>query len=601
VKTTSNDANTYKRLFAYILPYKFRLIWSFVLLAGSSAAQAAISIVTYITVNGLINKTKVTFTDMPHLPPAIARITFSAVWVPVIIVAVFVVRGLLDYYSKYIMTSTGLRALMDIRNDMYKRLAYLPCSFYDKWRAGDLISRIMSDVNNINAAITTIVADSIKSPLVILWSLPCIFILGGKLALFSVAIFPLVAFPIIFFGKRVRKLSRRMMERSADIVSYLQESFIGMRIIKAFAVEKREVDRFKVINNSVFKYHIKSVRITEVQRPVIEIMGAIGIAITIFYAMKVLTADRFMAFTAALFLLYEPFKKLSQINATLQKALASGQRVFEIIDTPNMIQDCSTPLTLDSAIRTIEFKNISFSYEPEKKILIDFNLKVQKGEVIAFVGSSGAGKTTAVNLLLRFYDPTVGGVFINGHDVREYSLASLRGQIGLVTQETILFNMSVRDNIAYGNLAAGQADIERAARAAHAHDFIMNKIENGYDTIIGERGMLLSGGQRQRICIARAILKNPPILIFDEATSQLDSESEHEVQSAIENLVKSRTVFVIAHRLSTIKNANKIIVIDEGKIVEQGDHEELLAKNGFYKKFHQIQLGLHAGGEKTGK
>jgi ATP-binding cassette, subfamily B, bacterial MsbA len=601
VKTTSGDAKTYKRLFAYILPYKFRLIGAFVLLVGASAAHAAISIVTYITVNGLINRTQVTFADIPHLPPALARITFSAAWIPAIIVAVFVVRGLFEYYSKYIMASTGLRALMDIRNDMYKHLTYFPCSFYDKWRAGDLISRIMSDVNSINAAITTIVADLIKSPLIILWSLPCIFILGGKLAFFSVTVFPLVAIPIILLGKRIRKLSRKMMERHADITAYLQESFIGMRIIKAFAVEKREIERFNGISHAVYNYDRKAIRIGEVQKPIVEIMGAVGIAITIYYAMKVLTADRFMAFTAALFLLYEPFKKLSQVNAIMQRALASGQRVFEVIDSPNTIQDCSAPLTLGSDIRTIEFKSIAFSYEPEKKILIDFNLKVQKGEVVAFVGSSGAGKTTAVNLLLRFYDPTSGGVFINGHDVREYSLASLRGQIGLVTQEAILFNMSVRDNIAYGNLAAGQADIERAARAAHAHDFILNKLENGYDTIIGERGMLLSGGQRQRICIARAILKNPPILIFDEATSQLDSESEHEVQSAIENLVKSRTVFVIAHRLSTIKNANKIIVLDEGKIVEQGDHEELLAKNGFYKKFHQIQLGLHAGREKAGK
>ncbi|MBN1493319.1 MAG: ABC transporter ATP-binding protein [Candidatus Omnitrophica bacterium] len=586
-----DDAKTYKRLLAYILPYKFRLLSAFILLSAASAAHAAISIVTYITINGLMNKTQVTFADIPNLPEALAQISFSAKWVPVIIVVVFLVRGLLEYFSKYVMATTGFRALMDIRNDLYSHLSYLSCDFYSKWRAGDLMSRIMSDVNSINSAITNIVADSVKSPLVILWSLPCIFILGGKLALISVAVFPLVAIPIIVLGSRLRKLSRKMMERHSDITSFMQESFIGMRIIKAFAVEEREIQRFKTINKSVYDYDRKSIRVTEIQRPIIEIMGAVGIAITISYAMKILTADRFMAFTAALFLLYEPFKKLSRINAVMQRALASGNRIFEIMDAPNTIQDCDSPIILSSTITDIEYKNVDFSYEEEKQILFDFNLKIKSGEVVAFVGSSGAGKTTVVNLLLRFYDPNAGSVCINGTDIRQYSLSSIRNQIGLVTQETILFNMTVRDNIAYGNLKASQEEIERAAKAAHAHDFILNKLENGYDTKIGERGMLLSGGQRQRICIARAILKNPPILVFDEATSQLDSESEREVQSAIENLVKGRTVFVIAHRLSTIKNANKIVVLDEGRIVEQGDHASLLAKNGYYKKFHDIQLG----------
>ncbi|MFC1809302.1 ABC transporter ATP-binding protein [Candidatus Omnitrophota bacterium] len=587
----TSDIKTYKRLFAYIMPYKMRLITAFILLSGASAAHSAISIVTYITINGLMNKTQVSFEGIPNLPEQLASITFSARWVPVIIVAVFLVRGLLEYFSKYLMASTGLRALMDIRNDLYSHLTHLSCDFHNGRRAGDLISRIMTDVNSISAAITTVVADCVKSPLIILWSLPCIFILGGKLAFFSVAIFPLVAIPIVLLGTRLRKLAKKMMERNADITSFLQESLIGMRIIKAFAVEERETDRFKEINKGVYNYNRKSIRVVEIQRPIIEIMGAIGIAVTISYAMKVLTADRFMAFTAALFLLYEPFKKLSKINSVMQRAMASGNRIFEIMDAPKTIQDVKNPTILTRDIRDIEYRNVVFSYENDKTVLDNFTLNVKSGEVVAFVGSSGAGKTTVVNLLLRFYDPISGQVLINSTDLKEYSLSSLRNQIGLVTQETVLFNMSIRDNIAYGNLAASQEDIERAARAAHAHDFILNKLDNGYNTVIGERGMLLSGGQRQRICIARAILKNPPILIFDEATSQLDSESENEVQAAIENLVKGRTVFSIAHRLSTIKNANKIVVLDEGKIVEQGDHKSLLAEGKYYKKFYELQSG----------
>ena len=489
------------------------------------------------------------------------------------------------------MSKTGLRAIMDIRNDLYKHITYLSADFHSGARAGDLISRIMSDVNNINAAVTDIIADCIKSPLVILWSIPLIFILGGKLAFYCIAVFPLVVIPISMLGKRMRKLSRRMMERSADITSFLQETFIGMRIVKAFAMEKREVKRFNVISESVYDYNRKIIRVVEIQKPIIEILGAVGIAVTISYAMKTLTADRFMAFTAALFLLYEPFKKISKVNAVMQRAIASGKRIFDVIDAEQTVVEKKDARALED-VNDIVFRNVHFSYDPQQPILKGIDLTVGKGEVVAFVGSSGAGKTTIMNLVLRFYDVTDGAILINGIDIKEYTLESLRKNMGLVTQDTILFNGTVAENIAYGNPAASQEVIEQAARAAHAHRFIMEQLDNGYQTNIGERGMLLSGGQRQRLCIARAILKNPPLLIFDEATSQLDTESEREVQAAIENLLSGRTVFVIAHRLSTIQNADKIVVLHEGRIAETGDHKALLARNGLYKKFHDLQLGM---------
>lgn len=585
------DVQTYKRMLQYVIPYKNKLIFSFVLLACASLFQAAISVVTYITINGLVNQEKVSFASFSNLPSYISSITFSTVWIPFILVGVFIFRGVFEYFSKYLMATTGLRALMDIRTDLYRHLAYLSADFYSGNRAGDLISRIMNDVNNINSAITTIVADCIKSPLTILWSIPMIFILGGKLAIISVCVFPLVIIPIALLGMKMRKLARRMMERSADITSFLQETFIGMRIVKAFAMEEREIQRFKEIAKSVFNYERKGVRVIEFQRPLIEIMGAVGIALTINYAMKELPVDRFMSFAASLFLLYEPFKKISKINITVQRAIASGHRIFDIMDQKPSIKELeNSRVLMAETVSKITYEHVSFGYTDGTEVLHDFNIHVNKGDVTAFVGASGAGKTTVVNLLLRFYDPTNGRIMMDGVDIKEFSLSSLRSQIGLVTQEPILFNGTVADNIAYGKPAASMEEIMRAAKAANAHGFITTQLEKGYDTNIGERGMSLSGGQRQRLCIARAILKNPPILIFDEATSQLDSESEREVQGAIENLLHGRTVFMIAHRLSTVKNAHKIVVLDGGILIESGTHKELVEKDGAYKKFYDLQF-----------
>ena len=403
--------------------------------------------------------------------------------------------------------------------------------------------------------------------------------------------FPLAAVPIVLLGRRLRRITRRMQERSADITAVMGETLSGIHIVKAFNQEDYEIEKFRQINRSVFDFFKKSVRNTTIQRPLIEVMGALGTALAVWFALQHLPADRFGAFVGSLFIFYEPLKKLSKVNSTVQESVASGNRIFEVMDAkPTIVQD-SSAIPLDDEISTVSYEQVSFYYEAEKPVLNDINFEIGRGEVLAIVGPSGAGKTTLVNLLLRFYDPLKGAVKINGVDLKKLNLRSLRSRIGVVSQETVLFNASVSENIAYGSPETSPLEIRRAAEAAHADSFI-RELPQGYDTLLGERGLKLSGGQRQRIAIARAILKNPPILILDEATSHLDTESEREVQRALENLVEGRTVFVIAHRLSTIQRATKIIVLDEGRIAQTGTNESLLKQGGVYKRLYDLQFNL---------
>ena len=580
----------YKRLLTYIKPYRNRLGIAIFCMFCFSIANSLVSATLYIIINGLYHKEKVVVSNIPHAP-FLSGIHFPAFWIPFLIVVVFTIRGIFDYISNYQMANIGIRAVRKIRDDLYEHLVHLSSDFYSRGRVGDFLSRILNDVGAIQGAITDVVVDLVKQPLVILFNIPMVFIWGGRDAIFALCIFPLVAVPITLLGKNLRRTTRKMQERAADITAFVGETLSGIHIVKSFNREEIEIDRFQQINKNVFEFFKKTVRITILQRPLIEILGAIGAGLAVWFGIKHLPPDRFVAFVGALFIFYEPLKKISKVNSVIQQSVAAGTRIFEILDARPSVANRDRAVSFAEPIREIFFDGVSFCYESGKRVLEDIRLSVKQGEVLAIVGTSGSGKTTLVNLLPRFYDPTAGALKINGKDIRDFTLASLRQQIGIVTQETILFNATVRENIAYGKPEATLEEVKQAAQVAYAGHFI-EVLPQGYDTPLGERGLKLSGGQRQRLAIARALLKNPPILIFDEATSHLDTESEREVQRALENAMQGRTVFVIAHRLSTIQRADRIIVLEAGKMIQEGTNQSLLREGGAYKKLHDLQFHL---------
>jgi ATP-binding cassette, subfamily B, bacterial MsbA len=449
----------------------------------------------------------------------------------------------------------------------------------------------MNDVGSIQGAVTDVIVDIVKQPLVILFNIPMVFIWGGPDAVLALLIFPVVAIPITILGKNLRRTTKKMQERAADITAFIGETLGGINIVKSFNREEYEIKKFNSINQSVFDFFAKTIRITLIQRPLIEVMAAVGASAAVWVEFKNLPPDRFMAFVISLFLFYEPLKKISKINSTIQQSIAAGSRIFEILDAVPTIRNKPNAVNFQEPVQEIHFDHLSFGYIPGQRVLKDINLKVKRGEVVALVGASGSGKTTMVSLLLRFYDAVSGSVRINGKDIRDLTIESLRNKMAIVTQDTVLFNGTVRENICYGYLSASDAEMKQAARTAYADHFI-EAIPEGYNSPLGERGLKLSGGQRQRLAIARALLKNPEILIFDEATSHLDTESEREVQGALENAMKGRTVFVIAHRLSTIQRADRILVMSEGKIVQEGTNESLLRDGGIYKKLYDLQFNL---------
>ncbi len=578
----------YKRLIGFIRPYRMRLVSAILASQGEAFFTALISATLYVIINGLANKHEVIISKIPHLS-FIPEIRFPAFWIPFILVFVFTLRGIFRYISEYMMASIGIRAIRQIRDDLYDHLVYCSNDYYSRGRTGDFLSRIMNDVGQIQGSITDVIADLVKQPFVILYNIPMVFLWGGKYAFFAIAIFPVVAVPITFLGKNIRRTTKKMQEKTADITAFIGETLAGINIVKSFNCEEKEIARFHQTNRSVFDYFKKTIRLTMIQRPLIEIMGAIGAAAAVWFAISNLPPDRFGAFVISLFIFYEPIKKLSKVNSTVQQSIAAGARIFEVLDTKPTVLDQPGALAFQETIQNVAYENVSFAYEKNNPVLRNINFQVKRGEVVALVGASGSGKSTLANLLLRFYDPIEGKILINGKDVRSFSLKSLRDQIGIVTQDTILFNSTVRGNIAYGKDTASMEEVKRAAAVAFADHFI-EELPNAYDTNLGERGLKLSGGQRQRIAIARALLKNPPILILDEATSHLDTESEREVQRALENAMKGRTVFVIAHRLSTIQNADRIFVMQEGRIVQQGTNDSLLKEGGIYRKLYDLQF-----------
>jgi len=510
----------------------------------------------------------------------------------IVVPIALIIRSVFDFLQSYIMSDVGQKVIRDVRNLIYDKLQSLSLDYFTHKRSGELISRITNDVRLIDNAVSYALTDLVYQSFEVISFSALIVIINWRMALGALVLLPLVAIPMVSVGRVLRKLSRKSQEKMADINSLLVETFAGVRIVRAFGAEAREVAKFKKQNHEYYRISMKSIKRMLILGNVTELMGVAAALFFIFYAGRqvingVLSFGAFALFMAAFLSLIKPFKKLSQVNAIMQQAVAANARIYEILDMPASIKEKPDAEELPAFSNNIIFENVWFSYA-QQDILKDINLEVKRGEMLAIVGPSGVGKTTLVDLIPRFYEPKKGRVLIDGLDIKDLTFKSLRRQIGIVTQENILFNDTIRANISYGKPDASQEEIEQAAIQAHAHDFIQN-FPLGYDTIIGDRGAKLSGGERQRIAIARALLKNPPILILDEATSQLDSESERIVQEALDRLIHGRTVFVIAHRLSTVKNAHRIIVLEKGRIIEEGSHSGLLDKNGLYKRLYQLQ------------
>lgn len=514
-------------------------------------------------------------------------------WIAASIIAIFIVRGLFWYGQNYLMSYVGQRVIIDIRAAVFKKLQRLSVSFYDKNKTGTIMSYVTNDVNALQSAMVENTIEMITEGFILIGSVVAMIYLDWRLTLFTVCTFPPVLWFMEFFGKKIRKIGGRIQECTADITSVLQESVASARVIKSFVREDYEVDRFDVENKANFRANMKNAQLMATLTPVVELVAAIGVTMIIWYGGNnvingTITAGSLVAFLTYAVNISNPIKRLTRVIGNIQKALAAAQRVFMIIDMPEEIVEANNARLLPQVQGKVEFQNVTFAYNEKGDVIKDLSFTVAPGEVIAIVGPSGAGKSTIANLLPRFYDVNKGDIKIDGYSVREVTLNSLREQVGIVPQETMLFNGSVYDNILYGRLDATREEIETAAKAANAHDFIM-QLSDGYATKLGDRGVNLSGGQRQRIAIARAILKNPRILILDEATSALDTESERIVQEALDRLMVGRTSFVIAHRLSTIKNADKILVLEKGCLVEAGTHDELIALDGLYAHLYKIQ------------
>jgi ATP-binding cassette, subfamily B, bacterial MsbA len=597
------------RLFRYIFPFLPQLLPGAVLLAAVGLLEAFRWVLLRPVLDRVLNPSTGSENIQLFTIPGTDRVVYLQQFVPAhfhnawtvvafALVASSILKGIFDYAGTYLVNHAGFGMITDLRNDLYQSVLRRSAAFFQKHATGTLVSTIVNDIERVQFAMSSVMAEFLQQFFTFVFTSVAVVALGGKLAWVLVLFLPVIIYSSKKIGRQVRHTTRRGQDKLADIQNILHETITGNRIVKAFSMENWEIARFRGAAQRLFRANLRSVAAASISSPLMDIFGAIAIALLLLLGRDqvshgVMTLGVFGAFIASVFSLYNPVRKFALFNNNFQQALGASSEIFRFMDTEDDVDEKPNARPLPRFAREVCFENVGFSYAADgdhtREILHGINLQVKAGEVLAVVGSSGAGKSTLVHLIPRFFDVTSGRLLIDGYDVRDLTLSSLRSQIGVVTQETILFNDTVRNNIAYGQPGVSQKTVEAAARAALAHDFISD-LPHGYETIIGERGVRLSGGERQRLAIARAILKNAPILILDEATSALDSESEALVQSALQNLMSGRTVFVIAHRLSTVRRADRIIVLENGAIADEGSHEKLMQKLGTYRRLYDLQF-----------
>lgn len=597
------------RLVRYALPYWWQIVSSVVLMAGVGALDAFKYLLIRPVFDRVLNPStgskaiQLFTTPFTHHPVYLqqfvpARFTDAWTIVAFALIASTILKGICDYTGTYLVNHAGFGMITDLRDDLYNAILRRSAAFFSKHTTGTLLSTIVSDVERVQYAMSTVLSELLQQFFTFLSVAVVVIFLGGNLSWILLLFVPVIIYSSRKIGSRVRNTTRQGQDNLAEVQNILHETITGNRMVKAFNTENWEISRFRSAARRLFRANLRSVAASALSSPLMDIFGVIGIAMLLLLgrdriAHGQMTPGVFVAFITAVFSLYNPVRKFAVFNNSFQQALGASSEIFRFMDIKDDVREKPHARRLPRFTETVRFDHVSFAYtnegEETREVLHDIDLEVRRGEVLALVGSSGAGKSTLVHLIPRFFDVTEGRLLIDGNDVRDVTLASLRATIGIVTQETVLFNDTVRNNIAYGQPNVPQKEVDAAARAALAHDFI-RALPAGYDTVIGERGVRLSGGERQRIAIARALLKNAPILILDEATSALDSESEALVQSALHNLMKGRTVFVIAHRLSTVRRADRIVVIENGVIADVGAHDDLMSRLGTYRRLYELQF-----------